>query len=262
MSTIKTQLQIFVDILFEHVKQPIYFATDINDIAKECFENEYKVGIPQDVLVDMDPMTLSAWLEAVRYGAIDQLNAKHTEPPFIGKLKYVDGDWAVCKALLDGLQKQEYPADNEVIICKRILAKKSVFEFKSYDSWGPIKFGMSNGEVRKVVNLEYSAINTETGKAQKDYFNMSAFMVEYNEQEQVKAIEITSDAQVIWEGMKIIGTSAPKVKEHIESKGYKLHPTKEGSYYKDLGLYFSSNNLIGSLVLFAKGYYDEIEDIL
>jgi hypothetical protein len=283
----ETVYSIFIDALHAHAKEPIYLAKDTSDLSKEIFENTYQVSVPPDVLADLDPLTLSVWLEVVRTNAKKQVTAEennngvlyycwydiqagqlrynfihplHKEPPFTGTLKYVNDNWAVCKAFLDGLQKQEYPANNEIIIFKQLLKGKTSFEFKSYTNWGPIQFGMHADDVRKLLDIKYDNIKRE--ETSTDYFDDAAFMVEYNKENKVISIQITKDAQAIWEGLELLGETASKVRKYVERKGYKIHLTKEGSYYKDLGLYFASNDRLGSVMLFAKGYYEEIENIM
>ena len=174
----------YIDEVHELAKAEIYITDKTDNVNKEIEENCVKIGVPEHLVNDIDPLTFSIFLSTVKQNAKAQLNKSelnvslifyawldeqagqlrynfinnnHDKIPFGVELNFVDDAWIVCKAWVDQMQNNAVLPDKKLLIYKYLITKKKTFEFEPYVGIGPLKFGMTMAEARSAVGLSYKS---------------------------------------------------------------------------------------------------------
>ena len=172
----------YLDEVYALAKVGIYITNKTDNLNKEIEENCIKIGVQEEFVENIDPLTFSIFLSSVKQNAKAQLsksnlnvnlifytwldeqagqlrynfiNSNHEKIPFVAELNFVDDAWIVCNAWVDRMQKNTILSDNKVLIYKYLITKKQSFEFEPYVGIGPVKFGMTMAETRAALNLPY-----------------------------------------------------------------------------------------------------------
>ena len=65
--------QEYIDNIYTFAKVDIYITDKTDNVNKEIEENCVKIGVPEHLVKDIDPLTLSIFLSTVKQNAKDQL---------------------------------------------------------------------------------------------------------------------------------------------------------------------------------------------
>ena len=284
----------YIDEVHELAKAEIYITDKTDNVNKEIEENCVKIGVPEHLVNDIDPLTFSIFLSTVKQNAKAQLNKSelnvslifyawldeqagqlrynfinnnHDKIPFAVELNFVDDAWIVCKAWVDQMQNNAVLPDKKLLIYKYLITKKKTFEFEPYVGIGPLKFGMTMAEARSAVGLSYKSFQKSMDSySPADAFDDSAMIVFYDKNDKVDAIEIYPEMDLTHNGTTILGNDLKKVEDYFDSISTDKKADDLGHDYRSLGISFAGTGdgdpdarNVGYVFIYRKGYWDEYE---
>jgi hypothetical protein len=137
------------------------------------------------------------------------------------------------------------------------------YEIESYAGVGPIRFGMSRDEVRKVViGLVEEAARTSSGLP-TDFFKDVGIFVYYKEPGITEAVEFGGPCSPTFRGQHFLGRQYAEMEQWIKTFDPEvvLKDTGLTSRKFGFGLYAESARKrpelpVEGVIVFEKGYYD------
>ena len=140
------------------------------------------------------------------------------------------------------------------------------FLIKSFVGAGPIRFGMSQQEVRQLTLGPVRVFKrTPTQALPSDHFTDLGVVVEYKSPGVVEAIEFSEPANPIFNGFSLFGQDVNRVKAVLVGIDPNLEVDGEGfiSHCLGVGVYALKADdedwkpvKVLSVIVFEKGYYD------
>ena len=284
----------YIDEVYALAKVDIYITDKTDNVNKEIYENNIKIGVPEHLVQDIDPLTFSIFLSTAKQNAKEQLNKSelnvslifyawldeqagqlrynfinnnHDKIPFVAELNFVDDAWIVCKAWVDQMQNNTLLPDKKVLIYKYLITKKKAFDFEPYVGIGALKFGMTMQEARTAVGLSYKSFQKSMDSySPADAFDDSAMIVFYAKNDKVDAIEIYPEIDLTHNGTTILGNSLIEVEDYFDSITKEKKADDLGHDYRSIGLSFAGTGdgdpdakNVGYVFIYRKGYWDEYE---
>ena len=284
----------YINEVYALAKADIYITDKTDNVNKEIENNCIKIGVPEHLINDIDPLTFSIFLSTAKQNAKAQLsksdidvnlifyvwldeqagqlrynfiNCNHDKIPFVAELNFVDDAWLVCKAWVDSMQTNAVLPNNKVLIYKYLITKKRAYEFEPYVSVGPVKFGMTMQEARAALDLPYKSFQKSSDSySPADAFDESAMIVFYDKNDKVDAIEIYSEMDLAYNGTVILGNSLKKVEAYFDSFSESKKADDLGHDIRSHGISFAGSGdgnpeaqNVGYVFTYAKGYWDEYE---
>ena len=290
--------QEYIDNIFTFAKVDLYITDKTDNVNKEIAENCVKIGVPEHLIKDIDPLTFSIFLSSVKQNAKDQLtksdlnvklifyvwldeqagqlrynfiNSNHEKIPFVAELNFVDDAHIVCKAWVDRMQNSTFLPDNKVMIYKYLISKKQTYKFEPYVGLGALKFGMTMDEARAAINLPYSSFNKSMDShSPADSFDNGATIVFYDIENKVNAIEVYPEVNFVFNDYYVFGkriTEFEKWLAPIATDFKREDDGVGGADVRSIGMSYSGWEdpederflNVGYIFLYKKGYWDEYE---
>lgn len=139
------------------------------------------------------------------------------------------------------------------------------FEIKAYQGAGPITFGMSPEETRRVLAGKVEALsNKSDSPVPTDFFVERGIMVYYTSTATCEAIEFFRPASPTFNGQHFIGNTYREMEHWVKmiDPEYALNDAGLTSYKFGFGLYAPSAMKepelpVEGVIVFARGYYDD-----
>jgi len=134
----------------------------------------------------------------------------------------------------------------------------------SYEGVGPIKFGMTQDEVRIAVGTEYkSFVKSPYSKMPTDNFVGKGIHVYYKPSGFCEAVEMFSPANPTFRGYRLMGLPFSGLLDYFKKEDTQIKIDSLGltSDLLGIGLYVpdldeSDESAIKGVIVFEKGYYD------
>lgn len=134
----------------------------------------------------------------------------------------------------------------------------------SYEGVGPIKFGMTQAEVRQAVSEAFETfLKSETSEMPTDFFSGIGVFVYYKSPGRCEAVEMAAPASPTFRGTSLIGRPFSDVLTTIirADPEAKLHSSGLKSLALGLGIYAPGgeeepDTIVEGVIAFEKGYYD------
>lgn len=140
------------------------------------------------------------------------------------------------------------------------------FEIKSFVGAGPIRFGMTQLEVRRLsLGPMRSFKRTPTAILPSDHFTDLGVVVSYKPPGVVEAIEFSRPSSPVFFGVRLFDETADQVKSllaskdpniEVDSDGFIAHSAGVGAYVLEADDEDDEPAQIVSVIAFEKGYYD------
>lgn len=138
-----------------------------------------------------------------------------------------------------------------------------IIEHLEYIGAGPIRFGMTQNQVRSVIPVAFKSFKrTKDSVFPTDAFESEGIYVLYKSPGVCEAVEVTSPSDVLFRGTPCIGQNYHTVFNLIRSIDTSVEVEEAGftSYELGIGAYIpeltdSTEAPIESVILFEKGYY-------
>ena len=284
----------YIDEVYKLATVDIYITDKTDNVNKEIYENNIKIGVPEHLVQDIDPLTFSIFLSTAKQNAKAQLNkselnvnlifyawldeqagqlrynfinSNHDKIPFVAELNFVDDAWIVCKAWVDQMQNNAVLPNKKLLIYKYLITKKKTFEFEPYVGIGHLKFGMTMQEARTAVGLSYKSFQKSSDSySPADAFDDSAMIVFYDKNDKVDAIEIYPEIDLTHNGTTILGNDLKEVEDYFDSISNDKKADDLGHDYRSLGISFAGSGdgnpeaqNVGYVFIYQNGYWDEYE---
>jgi hypothetical protein len=138
------------------------------------------------------------------------------------------------------------------------------YKITPYESLGNIPFGLHRNEIRGLLKEPYIEFyRNQFSKTPTDFFETVGLFIAYDKDFLCEAIEMVLPANPVLFTLTLFNVSYESAEEQIAEWDDKLEKTNTGftSYKFGVGAYApnkddSPNEMIESVIVFRKGYYD------
>lgn len=138
------------------------------------------------------------------------------------------------------------------------------FVIESYKSVGPVAFGMTREEVRRVLKSPVeSFMRNEDDEAETDEFERLGVYVEYDKKDRCIAVEVFRPGEPILQGRDLLASPYAEIRDLLRPVDKNLEIDESGLISFKLGIGLSADIKKGdrvshaqSAIGFKKGYYD------